>query len=377
MKNEVVLTGYYGQKNFGDDIFCQVATWGVNNFWRKKVRFYVTGLPGFPATFQYYQPKKFFIKGQALLYQYITSLLSDLIIYSGGSIFHSKPKPFYSINLFNYFLSNFGKKIGAIGISTGPFKSEEDYIWVRNYLSRFSYITSRDQNTFRTLKEMNLPGKVSNAFDLAVLYPKLFPLKQNFKIDGSKKIIGVSVCHYERFTGKNLEVEKKREENLLSVLKILLLNRDDIQLKFFVINGNERVGDEEITNYFVNQLKNLCDSIEIIKYKNDPELIVNEILKCDLIIGVRLHSCIMAYVSKVPFLLVEYHPKCTYFLDDINFPKEIRIGDKIFNITDTYRIISEVLDQDREKFFSQLLLLEDAQKQALLSFIDAPWVKDE
>jgi polysaccharide pyruvyl transferase WcaK-like protein len=33
----------------------------------------------------------------------------------------------------------------------------------------------------------------------------------------------------------------------------------------------------------------------------------------------RLHGAIMAYLYKVPFCLLEYHPKCTAFLQEIDY----------------------------------------------------------
>lgn len=373
LKSKVLFTGYYGQHNFGDDIFCQVATWGANNYWKRQARFFVTETPVFPDYFDYFKPSTFKTKWHTLLYQYIESIMNRTIVYSGGSIFHSKPSKPYSINNFIYLLSNLGKQLGAIGVSIGPFQSDENLQWVKRFLSRFSFISVRDRNSFELIKDIGLTGVVVQGFDLAVLYPLIFNFPQNKSADESSKIIGISLCHYESYVGGDENVEKQREEAMLSYLSDIAVKRKNVILRFFVLNNHPRVGDREITNNFVNHLSNYSERIEVVNYFNDPKVIVDKMQECNLIIGVRLHSAIMAYTMGIPFLLIEYHPKCTHFLDDINYPKKYRLGSALIDPSIFADYIDFFLNQNKSAIINELLPISIAQELAIKNFIKAPW----
>jgi polysaccharide pyruvyl transferase WcaK-like protein len=376
MKSGCVLTGYYGMNNFGDDIFCQVAAWGVNKYWGKQARFLVDNLPIFPDFIDYHHPLGFKIKGHASIFQYYESLFSSMIVYSGGSIFHSQPKTFYSAAYFQYFLSQFGKNLGAIGISVGPFKSQKDYRWIKKFLSRFSFIATRDQQSYEILMDMNLSNKLIQAFDLAVLYPKIIDCGVSIKQFKKRKIVGVNLCHYERYIKGNLESEKFREEKLFQTIKLLLERNDNVQVRFFVLNSNPFNGDNAITKNFIERLNIYKQRIQIIEYKNDPITVYKELINCDLMLGVRLHAAIMAYSAGTPFILIEYHPKCTNFLDDIAYPQQYRVGNHILDPLILYDRIEKILSQDRLNFFAGLFPLEKAQNIALNNFTEAPWFKE-
>lgn len=377
MKSKVVFTGYYGQHNFGDDIFCQVATWGANKYWKRQARFFVTETPVFPDYFDYFKPSTFKTKGHALLYQYIESIMNRTIVYSGGSIFHSKPSKSYSINNFIYLMSNLGKQLGAIGVSVGPFQSDEDFQWVKRFLSRFSYISVRDRNSFELIKDIRLSGEVVQGFDLAVLYPLIFNFQQTKSANDLSKIIGVSLCHYESYIRGDENMEKQREEAILNYLSDIAIKRKDIIFRFFVLNNHPLVGDQEITNDFVRHLRNYSERIEVINYSYNPKVVVDKMRECKFIIGVRLHSAIMAYTMGIPFLLIEYHPKCTNFLDDINYPKKYRLGSAAVDRFIFSDYIDFFLNQNKSIILEELLPIHMAQELAIKNFIKAPWAIDK
>jgi polysaccharide pyruvyl transferase WcaK-like protein len=53
----------------------------------------------------------------------------------------------------------------------------------------------------------------------------------------------------------------------------------------------------------------------------DPRTIESEIAGCDVVIGQRLHSVILAFAYGVPSLSLSYQPKCLDFLESVGFPE--------------------------------------------------------
>ena len=60
--------------------------------------------------------------------------------------------------------------------------------------------------------------------------------------------------------------------------------------------------------------------VEVHTHRGDVVSTLEAIRGCTAVIGVRLHSCILAYSVGVPFVLVDYHSKCGDFLETIGAP---------------------------------------------------------
>src|SRR5690625_7995415 len=88
----------------------------------------------------------------------------------------------------------------------------------------------------------------------------------NDKIEDNNKetkVIGVSLCNYERYVAGDLKREEKRNKFVEEVLK-LIAQHNNIQFKFFIFNGNKSIGDEVLTNELIEKLSN--ENIEVIQY---------------------------------------------------------------------------------------------------------------
>ena len=56
-----------------------------------------------------------------------------------------------------------------------------------------------------------------------------------------------------------------------------------------------------------------------------------------------MHASIFSYLQNIPFFLIEYHRKCTDFLDTINYPNEQRIFKNMDSLENDIIKISNVL----------------------------------
>src|SRR5690625_1861571 len=301
-KSDILFTGYYGQKNTGDDAFIEVSAWGARRYWSKqKLRYLarngylpsseVDTFKGYPFTIS----KTYKLQNNLLLNG------TRCLISAGGSTIHSK---LTADNIKSKAVALRNKtegrlKMGGIGVSIGPFKTAEDEKAVKQYLKSIDFLAVRDQRSYEFATSLSLPYKHINAFDLAALLPSIYSNKSI--VENQQKTIGISVCPVESINNvSNIQFETKRNKILIELLKEI--NKlDDIYYKFMVFNGNERVGDREITYQTAKDVN--INSYEIVEYQSKTQTMWNEIASCDFVLTTRLHAAIFACFSDVPFML--------------------------------------------------------------------------
>ncbi len=269
-------------------------------------------------------------------------------------------------------------KLAAVGISIGPFQSGSDYQWTKSFLSKFCYLSLRDKRSCDLAAKMQLPGKLVQSFDLAGLLPDVCIDSSKDKInsinlENRRNVyrLGISICHYERYSGQNISIESTREELLLDALKILAKRRE-MEMHLFVFNGHPTFGDNKITNHFANELNQFAQ-VKINEYDPDPISVWQKIKTCDGFVGIRLHSGIFAYMAEIPFSLIEYHSKSSDFLDVIGYSDSLRLSSSLPELEEVLAILERTLFSTP---FSQLVKMDTkaACKLAQLNFTSIPWV---
>lgn len=347
-RNTIMFDGYYGYQNIGDDVFCLVADWIANECWKfNNIYFNGENIPKLYSNSRKNQSTKMNrkIKKLSIL---MTLLKSSHIVYAGGSNFHTALAGLGDLRNFYKSSTKFSKKLYALGVSIGPFNTERDYESIKNYLNNFTYISLRDKRSYEIAKKMNLQGVYKQGFDIASLLPIVGKKYYNENIDNNKKdnfIVGISLCHCERYSGKDINKEIQREEVMKLLIDKMIEKYKQITLKFFVFNNNKINGDNEITIEFVNLFKSKC-KVELINYTKDTLWFWNEMKKCNLFVGIRLHSAIMSYMADIPFVLFEYHEKCTEFLNSIGYSQENRVNIQDFNADEYLSVVDKLIKHD-------------------------------
>ncbi|UGU14372.1 polysaccharide pyruvyl transferase family protein [Sinomicrobium kalidii] len=334
----LLFTGYYGRLNTGDDAFCLISDWAAKKYWNvDDVKFHGRNLP-----FKKDKTKlnktligKEYFKRQEIIELYYQGLLANKIIYSGGSIFHSDIKgPFNKSNVFFHYHKIKKIKLGAVGVSLGPYKSITARESIREYLKHFSFISLRDKDSYEDAIDMNLSIPIIESFDMAAILPKMYPIIKSKK---EKIEIGVSICDYQRFIKKgDIKIDELRFNKMIETIKLLSKRIHNLKINILVFNSHAVNGDYKKSLELQSLISPIVETT-ITPYSPYTYKMWETVGNCSMILSTRLHAGIFSCFSSTPFLQVEYHKKCSDFLDDIGYDQNFRIGD--FNKTP-----SEVVD---------------------------------
>lgn len=314
---KIYVKGYYGFKNLGDDIFFLVSQYIFKTYLKNFEPIYIgVNLPKTDVKFKVYIPKSQ-LKRRLLEMKIIFSV--DYILYFGGSLFSSGGDNFKDIKYIFKKFKRFKNKLISFGISVGPFENDENFQSTKKLFERFLYLGVRDKKSINYLEEMKINNQFALSFDNAILLRQMFPsLIKNTPFNANRKVIGISLCKRESYENGDFSKEEQRILSIENTLLQLIQINSDLELKFFVFNGSEQKGDLEITKEFYQKFSKLVEC-EIYDYNLDTKTFLEKFTKVDFVFGVRLHSAVIAYTFDIPFILVEYHSKCTEFLETINY----------------------------------------------------------
>lgn len=352
---KIFFKGYYGYENLGDDIFVITAEWICNNLWSNYRPVFVgKKLPRLSSS-SVWRVNNSITKGATELF---LSFTCNNIVYFGGSLFTNGG---YSLTNLKYLIrkNNYlQRKTNLVGVSIGPFQNITDYNSTQRLLSKVNYISVRDYSSKKILKDMNINKNIGFSFDIAILLREIYPNFINEKSEKSNIKIGISLTRNASENGRNLEEEQQREDNLLKTIEGLINDNKQVkELVFFEFNGNKNNGDKEVTEKFYEHFKNKINT-KILNYDTETKSMLAEISDCDFILGTRLHSGIIAYSLEIPFILVEYHKKCTEFLNTVDYSLRFDIKDyksNIKNINDVLKNKKRIIKTDPEIFKSKIL----------------------
>ncbi|WP_034765867.1 polysaccharide pyruvyl transferase family protein [Rossellomorea vietnamensis] len=233
----------------------------------------------------------------------------DALINIGGSIFMQGSSWKKKLKERNYLVTKFkemNKKIFIIGANFGPFNDEEFIQSYRELFKKCDDICFRDSESFNLFKELE---NVRLAPDI------VFGLKSNERSEGKEKIAGFSIInlknrkglkdYYHLYNNKIIELAK----NYLS---------KGYRVKLFSFCENE--GDLNIIQDIESEINN--QNIEIVNYKGDIDSFLEKFKSCEVILGTRFHSIILALKNRQKVVPIIYSEKTYNVLKDLNMQND-------------------------------------------------------
>lgn len=289
--------GFYGQNNFGDDLFCYVIKNSLES--NGNVKFIGATQSLFKNhSFFSVELNKFFItknnfigKIYRIFLNIISVLCADKILYGGGSVF-GKYASYKQRSLVIQLARLLNKKVYALGVSVGPFDNTEQENKFLRLLSNLDAIWVRDQKSEHYLSKYNVPY-ISHG-------DMVFSLRNKFGVKNTQKQLMIIAVHELDYIDEIVTMVNKH----LGVNGTVIFISLDAESEIVASALNKRV---------------VCQNISYIKYSNNLIEIIEVFKTAEYVITSKLHGAIISYVLNIPFYLYEYQEKCTEYLKLINW----------------------------------------------------------
>jgi polysaccharide pyruvyl transferase WcaK-like protein len=371
-RQKITLTGFYGMMNFGDDLFAYLGKMASEKWWGNQSIEVLAPKENEGSLLHKIIPKSIRSQysrtdkvGKTIRLGYAASTLinSDRIVFCGGSLFSSDRSRSIEILSSLPLLKN--KNLSAIGISIGPFNTQKSEHETLQFLKRFDYISTRDKKSFDFLEAHKINSKIVRSKDIVGVI-RLIENHEKFEKAGG--FIGYSSCH----TPANPNLPLEFENQFIQFAQ----SRRDLCTKVLNLNSHPELGDANLNKRAYDRLIALGLHAEFVDYQTmGMKITLREIESCALVASIRLHGAISAYMLDTPFVLCEYHPKCTHFLDEVGQPDSLRLG--LWGNSTQGRGKTKKLSECLESFFSHrenpTVSQGDFAALAKLSFTEAPW----
>lgn len=369
------FTGYYGMNNFGDDLFGVVCTAAARKYWGGDPRLVCPAIQGVDAryTMPSWYPARLYGTsgpfGQVSRFCSFARALSgsDVLVMGGGSVIGGSSRTSFRRRMMVSAQKAGKLKLAAVGVSIGPIDNAEAEDDIADFVSHFDYIAVRDKRSYDLAVKMGVAEKTHLGRDLAGLLP---PVAVADAPRSGPIRIGVAPCNYN-VTNNNYAAPDKQA--LLSALtrelgRLAALR--PLQVDIFSLNEHPTHGDYALSSTFERSLLQRGIPARVRRYRGmSPLSMVQAIGECDAFISVRLHGAIVAYLQGIPLAIVDYHPKCRDFADEIGLPSALRIptGDGLS--TAVANALALMLSPGNEPTLSREVYSQQAQE----IFKCAPW----
>lgn len=315
---KLVISGYYGFRNSGDEaVLKSILTALEEESHRSNVTIEPIVLSGDPeSTTSMYGVRSVHRMKLKEVREAIKE--SDGLISGGGSLLQDatglKSIPYY---LGVIKLAQWLKKptfIYAQGI--GPVNRKMFNPMIRSVFKACNYVSVRDEQSAEYLRGlglqwnqihvvpdpvMGLPLPEANAEEISSVGLNA----QGTSVHTKLPVIGVSVRFWES--------DRKELTAIAAGLK-KLCSKKAVHLRFMPFHLPI---DEQASRFVMEMLGDLGNKgseVSITKDLTDPQLMLQEVSNCDVVIGMRLHSLIYAASQYVPPVGISYDPKIDQFM---------------------------------------------------------------
>ncbi|ACL77177.1 polysaccharide pyruvyl transferase CsaB [Ruminiclostridium cellulolyticum] len=348
-KYDVIVSGYYGFGNIGDDAMLRSI---VDNLKEQRPGISILALSRNPVeTARNYGVSA--INRKNVFKVYWSMKKAKLFIYGGGNIIQdstsSRSLMFYLGTA--WLAKKLKLKIMFYANGIGPINKPRNIEHSRKILNMADVITVRERFSLNELKKMGITGpKIALTADAA------FAVNINqAELNDSRNFAGLSLD--KSYAGFSVRRCPGSEEHQHVKYEQAIAEAADY---VFTKYGLEPVFIPMEYDVDICTIKNIISKMKTKNHTISNNRTILEtfsvIHKMDIMVSMRLHALIFAAYLKIPFIGISYQPKVDGFLEYINQPsagnvKEIsfeRLRSKIDNVLQNREPIKAVLESSVE-----------------------------
>nr|WP_302599838.1 polysaccharide pyruvyl transferase CsaB [uncultured Cellulosilyticum sp.] len=355
---QIVLSGYYGFDNIGDE----AVLFSIVSLLKKEipgVRIMV--LSNNPektkATYNVESVNRWDMKTVAKVIKQ-----SDLLISGGGSLLQdvtsSKTIPYYLaiVKIAQFYK----KKVVFYSQGIGPVNKGFSKTLMKMIVNKVDGIYVREPASKALLQEIGIKKPVEVSID-PVIGINLGRTKHEPTVEMKKPAVGVYLRSWQN---------EAHDEHLIQAMLPTLrqLIAEGYKLYFIPMHYDQ---DRSIAQTIKDKLiemgraesKNLEAEVEVVDKMLSIEEVLDYTASFEMIIGMRLHSLIMAAAEKVPMVALSYDPKVTAFMKEIEQSQYCMDSGKV--TAEEFKEKIERLIMNKEKQKEQLVEVFEAKKDKI------------
>ena len=308
-KYNVVMSGYYGFSNTGDDAILESVCQGVRAV-SDEVELTVLSKDPELTRKQYglnAVPRFNFLKVIAALKK------SDLLLSGGGSLLQdttSTRSLVYYLSVM-YLARILGKPVMLYANGIGPVRKAGNRSWVRKAVEQAAAVTLRDHSSARELREMGVKRD-----DLMVTADPVFRLDSAGEEEARKLLSAAGLPEGKDFVAVSVRdwaaAEKFPAD--LAALCDHLRRKYGMEVLFLLMQPAVDRGMTEAVR------KEMQEPSYVLDVPTTPREMMAVLGQAKLCLAMRLHTLIFAARMAVPTLGLVYDPKVASFLEELELP---------------------------------------------------------
>jgi len=307
---KIIIVGCYGFKNTGDEVILASLVSSLKKLSPDMEITVFSGDPEYTQAVHKVDSVTRIVKFPCIFkdfFKRITSIKNcNLLIIGGGGLYNDTWHivPYGSLEILTAKI--FRKKIVICGVDVGPYKYRISQVLAKFFLNAADLVTVRSKGSIEELKKLGVNG--IEVADLALLIERGNKKRAQELIESSdipsENLVGISLRQLEKI-GKVL--------NIVSIAKTLdkFVELTDKNLLFIPF---QFTADISVSREIINLMKN---KRKIYLWDRESDFMeINDIIsKLDFMVGMRLHSIVLASINEVPFLAISYYPKVKNFCE--------------------------------------------------------------
>lgn len=327
-----LICGYYGAGNWGDEAMLA----GMIRLLHGRISNYPLTVISrdsadtvakhkvwtFPACQPFYRSKKNLFNYWLRQSKFLTTLYHPTFILGGGDLLRDGTQ--YEVA--GFWLSQMEqalkmrRKTILLGVSVGEIWKPSTIELIPKILNQVNLLTVRDESSKVALESLGVTREISVISDLALQGLKIHP--RSVEAVSRHPKIGISIRSLSnrgrQLEGFQHEVFQREFAKLLDILK-LQFNAD---IYFFPFQAYPYFYNPEDDDYIAAmqllKFSQYSSDFHVPRYIPSLQELCEGLSEMDLVIGLRLHSVILASAQGVPTIAVEYDPKVRGFMEMSN-----------------------------------------------------------
>lgn len=302
---EILISGYYGFKNSGDDALLKAIIQDLKRFKESPNIVVLSANP--KETMRDYSVKAISRINPAGILKHMKN--AEMLISGGGTLIQDRTSTkslCYYLSIISLAQRN-NLKVMLYSNGIGPLEKDKNIRRTRKILEKADLITLRDECSYNTLRELGINNPkaavtADPALDLDIAdRNRGRQILSNEGIDADRKIIGISVRRWQN-------LDDKFESELAKACDYAY-EKYGYYTVFLPMQSSR---DMTISQNVRRRMKN---GSAIIKKRYSVEDMISVMSCFDLCVGMRLHTLIYAAINAVPLIGLVYDPKISSFME--------------------------------------------------------------